>query len=81
MRQLLCFGVSLFDQVNVPLGGFNTFLRFLLKGVQNINPPANLYSQHDTVGVRRISQGNLKNTAPTPLKGFASFGIPPNWMS
>src|SRR5580693_2418066 len=52
MRQLLCFGVSLPDQVNVPLRSFNAFLRLLLKGVQNINPPADLDRQHDTKGVR-----------------------------
>jgi len=81
MCQLLCFGVSLLDQVNVPLWGFNAFLRFLLKGVQNINPPADLYRQDNTIGVRRVPQGNFKNAAANPLKGLASFGIPPNWMS
>jgi hypothetical protein len=42
MCQLLCFGVSLFEQVNFPLRCLNTFLRLLLKGVQNINSPADL---------------------------------------
>jgi hypothetical protein len=74
MRQLLCFGVSLLDQVNVPLRGFDAFLRFLLKGVQNINPPADLDRQYDTVGVRRIPQGNFNNAAADTLERFGVLG-------
>jgi len=81
MCQLLRFGVSLLDQVNVRLWGFNAFLRLLPKSVQNINPPADLDRDHDTVGVGRVPQGNLENAAANPLKGLASFGIPANWMS
>src|SRR5208282_2096717 len=73
MGQFLCFGISLLDQVNVPFRGCNAFLRFLLKGAQNINPPANLQRQHDTVGVRRVAQGNLKNTAADTLEGFGTL--------
>src|SRR5271165_1026787 len=68
MRQFLCFGVSLADQLNVPLRGFNAFLRLLLEGVQNVNPPADLNRQHHAVGVRRRSQGNFKNTAANTLE-------------
>jgi hypothetical protein len=67
MCQLLRFGVSLLDQVNVPLRGFNAFLRLVLKGVQNINPPADLDRQHDTVGVGRIS-GQSQNAAANALE-------------
>src|ERR1039458_10844233 len=63
MRQFLCFRVPLLDQLNVAPWGFNAFLRFLLKGMQNINPPSDLYRQHDTVSVGGISQGNLENAA------------------
>jgi len=67
MGQLLCFPVSLPDQINVPLGGCNAFPRFLLKGVQNVNPRANLDRQHDPVGVRGVPQGNLKDATRPPL--------------
>lgn len=34
-RQLRCFGVSLLNQVDIWLRGFNAFLRFLRKGMQH----------------------------------------------
>lgn len=33
-----------------------------------MNPPAHLYRQHDTVGVRGVPQGNLKNAAADTLE-------------
>lgn len=70
-RQLLCFRVSFLNQVAIPLRGLNTFLRFLLKGVQHINPFAKLDRRNDTINVRCIAQGGLNN-ADT----LERFGIP-----
>jgi len=70
MGQLLRFVVSSLDQVNIPLRSFSASLRFLLKGVQNINLPADLYCQHDPVGVRRVSQCNFKNSAADTFEGL-----------
>jgi hypothetical protein len=42
MLQLLCFPISLPDQINVPFRGLDGFLRFLLKGVQYINTATHL---------------------------------------
>ena len=62
------FGASRYpDQINVPLGGCNAFRGFILKGVQNVNPLANLDRQHDPVGVRGVPQGNLKDATRPPL--------------
>src|SRR5208282_1976602 len=70
--QLLCFGVSPLDQLNVSLRCCNTFLRFLLEGMQHIDPLADLQRNHDTIGVRGVSQRNLyDSTAEAPER----FGI------
>jgi hypothetical protein len=70
MCQLLCFDVWLLDQINVPLWRFNAPLRLLLKGVQNINPLADLNRQYDSIGVRRVSQGKFKNATADTLERF-----------
>src|SRR4029077_11520618 len=73
MRQLLRLRVSPFYQVNIPLGRFHASPRFLLKGVQNINSLANLNRQNHTVGVRRVSQRNLKDAASYALERLRVF--------
>lgn len=40
--QLPCFCITLLDQVHIALRGRDAFLRFLLRGVQHINPSAKL---------------------------------------
>src|SRR6204780_5804338 len=73
MCQLPRLCVSPLNQVNIPLGGFDASLRFLLKGVQNINPLADLNRQHDAIGVRHVSQRDLKNAASDALEGLGAF--------
>src|SRR6266567_3693110 len=81
MCQLLRLGVTLFDQVKIPLRRFHASPRFLLKGMQHINPLADLNRQNDTVRVRPISQSDFQNAAADALERLGVFGMPPNWIS
>src|ERR1700733_11170646 len=49
MGQLHCLGVSLLDEINIPLRSFNASLRLLLKGMQNVNSLAELHGQRDSI--------------------------------
>src|SRR5579863_3051000 len=73
MRQLPRLRVSLPYQVNVPPGRFHASLRFLLKCAENINPIADLNRQNHAVGVRRVSQRNLKNATSDALERLGVF--------
>src|SRR5215813_14239794 len=68
--QLLCFGVSSLDQIDVPFGCLNASLRLLLKGVQNIDSCAQLYCRHHTIRVGRIAESKLNNAAADAFKWF-----------
>src|SRR5581483_2731270 len=68
--QLLCFGVSSLDQIDVPLRRLNASLRLLLKGVQNIDSYAQLYCRHHTIRVGGIAESKLDNAAVHAFKWF-----------
>ena len=62
-RKLPCFHVSLLDQINVLLRRCNPFLRFLLKGMKDIDLPPKLHRYNRAVSIGVIPQGNFDNTA------------------
>src|SRR5215472_3815542 len=68
--QLLCFGVSSLDQIDVPLRRPNACLRLFLKGVQNIDSCAQLYCRHHAIRAGGIAQSKLDNTAANAFKWF-----------
>src|SRR5260370_17160558 len=77
-RQLPCFRVSFLNQVAIPLRGLNTFLRFLLKGVQHINPFAKLDLRNDTINVRGIAQAASTQTDVSRVLTSVSSQHPPS---
>src|SRR6516162_6137799 len=72
--QLLCFGVSSLDQIDVPLRCLNASLRLLLKGVQNIDSCAQLYCRHHAISVGGIAESKLNNAAADAFKRFRILG-------
>src|SRR6185437_13159244 len=68
--QLLCFGVSFLDQIDVPLRRLNASLRLLLKGVQNVDSCAQLHCRHHTISVGGIAENKLNNAAAHAFKWF-----------
>src|SRR6516165_5682129 len=72
--QLLCFGVSSLDQIDVPLRRLNAFLRLLLEGVQNIDSCAQPYCRHHAISVGGIAESKLNNAAADAFKRFRILG-------
>ena len=78
---LLCFLVSLFNQIYIRLRRLDAFRGFFLKGMQDVYFFSQLHGQDRAVSVRSWRRAISTTPLPAPLNGFASLGMPPNWMS
>jgi hypothetical protein len=65
-------GVSLLDQIRIPLRRRNTPFGLFLKGVQNINSLPKLYCRYYSVSIGGLSQRKLKNTR---VNSFERLGV------
>src|SRR5215469_3477047 len=71
--QLLCFGVSSLDQIDVPLRRLNASLRLRLKGVQNIDSCAQLYCRHHAISAGGMAESKLNTAAAPAFKWFRTL--------
>src|SRR5208282_408496 len=74
LRPLLCLCVSSPDQINILLWCPNSFVRFLLEGMQHVDLLTQLDSQNRSIGIGVIPQGDLDNAAANSLEGLGILG-------